>query len=280
MGYYLLDNRGSRSANWYTSRRGPLRVIVMHITAGLEDLDTVNDHSAENTARYAATVTDRKVSWHAGADADSFLYLLPASYTAFHCRNYNSTTYGVEISKRHVKWAGMDPTWVSKTLRNAAEAVAPVCRSYDIPRRLLSKRQVDAGEKGFTSHAFLDPTRRSDPGADFPWDRFFQMVNQILSPGTTRPDDPPEDDMFTDDDRRILQSLRPRLITDGKNPAVYVATVTGGRWWVPNGAVLVNMCRALGLDPRPTKDGGHVETWARSDIDALPLSGPEAPGVT
>ena len=188
MGYYLLDNRGSREKNWYSTRRSSLRVIVMHITAGLEDLDTVNDHSAENTARYAATVTDRLVSWHAGADADSYLDLLPASYTAFHCRGYNSSTWGLEISKRNVKWAGMDPKWVEKTLRNAARAVVPVVRDYGIPLHLLSKAQVDAGQKGFTAHAFLDPSRRSDPGADFPWNRFFQMVREELGGvSTTQP---------------------------------------------------------------------------------------------
>src|SRR5688500_6361688 len=98
MGFYLLDNPNPNGPFYYTTRRGKILAMVVHITAGLEDLDATNDHSAEATARYAAT-TSRPVSWHLGSDTDSGFHLLPASYTAFHVRGYNSTTIGHEISK-------------------------------------------------------------------------------------------------------------------------------------------------------------------------------------
>lgn len=178
-GYYLLDHRQGRPT-WYTSRRKPLRVIVVHITAGLEDLDGA-DSSAERTARYAAT-TDRAVSWHSGSDSDSFLHLLPASYTAFHCRDYNSFSFGHEISKATTRWTGMPQAWVDRTLANAAACLRPITEKYHIPYRRLTKAEVDAGAYGFAAHADLDPTRRSDPGADFPWSQFFALMQPTPPP--------------------------------------------------------------------------------------------------
>lgn len=185
-GFYLLDHRQGPDT-WYPSRRDPLDVIVMHITAGLEDLDGA-DASAERTARYAATTT-RKVSWHAGVDSDSFLHLLPASYTAWHCQGFNSESYGVEISKATTRWTGMPPAWVDRTLANTAALLAPIVKQYDIPLRRLTRAQVLAGGRGFAAHADLDPERRSDPGADFPWARLFALIAEINNPPSVQEDD-------------------------------------------------------------------------------------------
>lgn len=180
MGYYLLDNPNPNGPHYYTARRKPCRVIVIHITASLEDIDMRgSDVSAEQTARYAAT-TARQVSWHAGADSDSHLYLLPASYTAWHASAYNSLSWGLEISKRDTTWADEPKAWVEATLRNAADACRPVAEKYGIPYRLLTKAQVDAGMSGFTYHMWLDPGRRSDPGKDFPINRFFELLEDDM----------------------------------------------------------------------------------------------------
>jgi hypothetical protein len=178
-GYYLLDHR-TKPDNWYSKRRTPLRVIVIHITASLEDLDAA-DASAERTARYAAT-TDRKVSWHSGSDSDSFLRLLPAEFTAWHVEGFNSETYGHEISKATTKWAGMPSAWVDRTLANAAACLRPVAARHKIPLRLLTREQVQAGAYGFAAHSTLDPARRTDPGRDFPWSRLFALMEDDVTP--------------------------------------------------------------------------------------------------
>lgn len=178
---YLLANRNPNGDSFYPSRRSPLDLIVVHITAGLEDLSGA-DSSAERTAAYAAS-TDRAVSWHAGADSDSWLELLPASYTAFHVKGFNSRAYGLEISKANTRWTGMPADWVERTLRNAAAALAPVVTAYRIPLVLLTRAQAAAGGRGFASHASLDPTRRSDPGSDFPWTRLFALIRELIDTG-------------------------------------------------------------------------------------------------
>lgn len=185
-GFYLLENRNPHGPHFYDSRLGSVLAIVLHITAGLEGNAGRADHSAEGTARYAAT-TDRPVSWHSGSDTDSLVKLLPASYTAFQCRGYNSRTYGHEISKRDTDWAGADPSWVTLTLSRAADHLGDVARALGVPFRHASKAELDhaiatgGGPVGFVYHWQLDPTRRTDPGKfrghdTFPMDRFLRMA--------------------------------------------------------------------------------------------------------
>jgi len=186
-GYYLLDNPNPNGDHFYPTRRGSVLAIVLHITAGLEDMDGGEDHSAEATARYAAT-TDRKVSWHSGSDTDSAFNLLPWSYTAFHVVDYNSRTYGHEISKKNTDWRRPVPEWTSATLTRAAEHLGPIARLLGVPFRHASKGELDAairdhsGSVGFISHAQLDPARRTDPGIvagvgdTFPWSRFLYLA--------------------------------------------------------------------------------------------------------
>lgn len=38
-GYHLLDNPRVGPTKWYSSRRNPIQGVVIHITAGLQDLD-------------------------------------------------------------------------------------------------------------------------------------------------------------------------------------------------------------------------------------------------
>ena len=179
MGYYLLDHPNPHGPHYNRTRRVPLRVILMHITAGGEDFVGA-DNSAENVVRYAATTT-RQVSWHASVDSDSIIELLPPDYAAWHVRNYYDWCYGIEISKRTTNWRGLPEPWRTNTLRNAATIAGKIARRYDIPFRHITGSEAINGRKGFTSHWRLDPSRRDDPGRyqgvdTFPWREFLTMA--------------------------------------------------------------------------------------------------------
>ena len=190
-GYYLLDHRNPNGDHFYTTRRRPLIAQIMHITAGLEDIDLIGkDNSAEGVSNYAAT-TPRSVSWHTGSDTDGFIDLLPYDYTAFQCVDYNSSTAGHEISKLETDWRDDNPEVIRRRLHWAAEAIRPKLIKYKIPMRKVSKAEVDKAianggpPVGLISHGELDPSRRTDPGwvweggkliDTFPWTQFFAIL--------------------------------------------------------------------------------------------------------
>lgn len=196
MGFYLLDRRNPYGDHFYTTRNNRLLAIVVHVTAGADDLDALNDLSAENVSGYAAT-TDRDVSWHSGSDADSWISLLPAHYTAWHASNYNSVTYGHEISKRTTDWRNVPENWIDKTLRMAAVGpdgnggLRKVAADNGIPLRWATKAELDharatgGGPVGFITHAEIQWADRRDPGYvteggrtfdTFPRDRFMNLL--------------------------------------------------------------------------------------------------------
>lgn len=215
MGFTLLDRPNPNGPNYYETRVQPLLAIVVHVTAGAEDLDTLNDLSAENVAAYAGS-TDRDVSWHTGSDTDSWVNLLPSTFTAWHASSYNSCTHGHEISKRTTDWRVMSETWIAKTLRMAAlgpngnGGLRSIALQYGIPFRKASRAELDAQRAlflagrpskpvGFISHAEVQPADRTDPGwvggvDTFPWARFMALLKmeddvsfsdriQVTSPG-------------------------------------------------------------------------------------------------
>lgn len=175
-----------------TRRNGPVLGIVLHVTAGLQDLNMEGpDNSAEGTAKWAI---NREVSWHAGVDSDSIVPVLPSTYTGWHAKGYNSRTLGIEISNLDARWDNKPDDWVEATLRNAAKACAAWVAQYGFPLQRATQSQVDAAiaanrKFGFTYHSYLSDIR-VDPGKTFPWDRFIKMVAEELGekpPAPTKP---------------------------------------------------------------------------------------------
>lgn len=260
MGFYLLEHRNPHGDHFYTSRREPMLAVVVHVTAGAEDLDTLHDLSAENVAHYAAT-TDRDVSWHTGSDADSWVDLLPSEYTAWHATDYNSCTHGHEISKRTTDWRNMPAVWVDKTLSIAAGGLRVIALRHNIPLRWATKAELDeqranyrAGRPwkpvGFITHAELQWSDRRDPGYvteggrtfdTFPRDRFMGLLQ--------------EEDVVTQQDKNdIINGIFARLV-----PQLQFA---GGT----NGATFQS---ALGLlDYRTQSTNAAVALVAKS-VDAV-----------
>ncbi|NUR80731.1 MAG: N-acetylmuramoyl-L-alanine amidase [Dermatophilaceae bacterium] len=198
MGYLLLDRPNPNGDHFYPSRREDVLAIVVHVTAGAEDLDALDDNSAENVALYAAT-TDREVSWHTGSDTDSWVDLLPSSAVAWHATDYNGCTVGHEISKRSTDWRSMPAEWVDKTLRMAAlgpdgqGGLRRKALELGVPFRWATKAELDQARAaggapvGFVTHAELQWEDRRDPGYvdenghvvdTFPRDEFMRLLRQ------------------------------------------------------------------------------------------------------
>lgn len=251
-GFLLLDRPNPTGDHFYASRLEPMLAIVMHITAGLQDLDTIDDRSAEGVSEYCRT-TSTDVSWHSSSDTDSIVYLLPAQYTAWHATSYNSCTYGHEQCKTNTDWRTMPRTWIEKTLRNAAKAVAPIVIKYKIPIRKASRAELDAARAayragksyapvGFIAHGALQ-SDRTDPGYvqgvgdTYPWDEFLGYVDEYVNGG----------EMIAIFDTTQLPKTEP-----GEYERMYIPTPWNGKNGIMEGGqVFVTACAAdLGMDVR------------------------------
>lgn len=175
---------------FYTKRQKPVLGVVLHITAGLQDLGLVGtDESAEGTIKWALSALP-EVSWHAGCDTDGVELCLPDWYTAWHAKGVNSCTVGLEISKLNVDWTKVSDAWIERTLRNAAKYLAAIVKKYDLPLTLqTSKASVDSAiaanrKFGFVYHSTTSAGTRSDPGKNFPIERLFKYIREELA-GTT-----------------------------------------------------------------------------------------------
>jgi N-acetyl-anhydromuramyl-L-alanine amidase AmpD len=183
--YYLLDRRNPVQ-HFYTTRRKPIQIIVVHTTEQLPDL-IGQDSGAENVAQYASTTT-RKVSWHQTVDSDSIIPTLPDSYTAWHVRGYNSLSLGVEISTQAKAWPTAPPRWTEATITNLSDVIRRWGELYQIPYQRITRTQVDDGTRGIVAHSDLDPTRRTDPGVGFPWTMLWRRLG-VKDDETMRPGD-------------------------------------------------------------------------------------------
>lgn len=190
-GFWLLDHPNANGPFFHTSRitckhgitpdKLP-HLIVVHTAESLPDYTDL-DTSGESLAKYATT-TARSVSWHSTVDSDSTIPMIPDTYVGAHVINYNRCSVGMELATQAHRWVELSiaaPEWYANIMSNAANQVAWWCKSYNISAVRLTKAQVDGGARGIISHAALDPTRRSDPGADFAWDRFISDVASRLA---------------------------------------------------------------------------------------------------
>lgn len=172
--YYLLDNENpyatqrenNKKGHYYPVRTRDIQGIVVHTTESNAD--------AESIAKYFSN-TQRVVSAHAVVDDLRIVSLLPDDFTAFHVRGHNSKSLGLELSYYASNW-GVDKTFETGIIANAAKWASDKCEAYNIPPRRLTRQEWLTGQKGFISHAELDPERRTDPGMNFPWEQFFTLI--------------------------------------------------------------------------------------------------------
>lgn len=194
MSYYLLENPNPNGRHYYPSRRTckhgvpPSQLphlIVIHTAESRPDIKG-EDTGAEGISRYVST-TSREVSWHASIDSDSTIDVLPDDHVAWHVRGYNTCSIGVEIATQAHKWGELPEWWKTRIYRNVREWVAEKAAEHGIPLELINEHRAAQGGRGVIGHRHLDPSRRTDPGAGFEWDRILtnndNEEEQMLSNG-------------------------------------------------------------------------------------------------
>lgn len=205
--------------SWTNANRTYVQLIVIHTTEG-----SAHGQSAEDGAAYNQRRTDG-TSAHYFVDENSVVHCVRTADQA-HCARAQGNRRGIqyELCTR----AGSSPaTWANPyhqaMLRRAAKQAARDAKKWNIPVRHLTVAQVADGAKGFCGHYDItrafpqDNGTHTDPGANFPWSQFLDMVRAEL-----------EDEVpLTNDDADVIlnRDVIPNPYSDADtNPTITVKT--------------------------------------------------------
>jgi N-acetyl-anhydromuramyl-L-alanine amidase AmpD len=167
--------------SWTNANRSDVQLIVIHTTEG-----SAHGQSAEDGAAYDQRRPDG-TSAHYFVDSTSVVQCVRTNDQAHTARSQgNRRGIQYELCGR----AGSQD-WQSEysqaMLARAAAQAARDARRWGIPVRHLTVDQVRDGAKGFCGHyditrAFpVDGGTHTDPGKNFPWSQFLDMVRAELA---------------------------------------------------------------------------------------------------
>ena len=174
MSFYLLENENfqaekqlnGKSGWYYTSMSKPIQGIVIHTAEG--------QPNAKDIAKYFAK-TPRPASAHVVIDDTNIVELLPDDHTAFHSNGSDDKSLGLELAYKSEDW-GKNPEYEEACIELSAEWCADKVKQYDIPIKKVTKREWDAGVRGFIGNSDIGPTKNIDPGKDFDWVLFLKKI--------------------------------------------------------------------------------------------------------
>lgn len=138
-------------ANYSARSRRTIRRIVLHTIEGSEQsgINTFRNPRSRVSAHYLVSKRGR------------ITRLVPDMSIAFHVRNNNSDTLGIE-NEGFARRNG----WTTAQYEALAKLTRALCDKYRIPK---DRRHILA-------HSELDGRRRNDPGRYFDWTRFMALV--------------------------------------------------------------------------------------------------------
>ncbi len=168
-------------------RRAKVRVLVIHTAETPE-----NNKMAESIQAYCARRADN-VSCHEAIDNDSVVAGVRPYDTAWTTGSINDFSYSYELAGRarqtKAEWADEFSTAMLKLV---AKRVAKAAVLWKIPVVKLSPAELKAGRTGICGHvdqtvAYEVKGGHTDPGPNFPWLQFLDMVKAEVAALTGAP---------------------------------------------------------------------------------------------
>ncbi|MER6949579.1 N-acetylmuramoyl-L-alanine amidase [Nonomuraea sp. NPDC000554] len=181
--------------NYTPGRTKPIRYVVVHVTQG-SYAGTINwfqNPSAQVSAHYVIRSSDGDVTQMV-RDGD----------TAYHVRSANPEAIGIE----HEGYVD-NPSWFTDAMyRSSAALTRFLCDKYGIPRTRAN----------IVGHSELPGNDHTDPGPNWNWDYYMQLVNGGSIFGGSPAD-------FNGDGKDDVVTF-----THGTDADVYVATSNGAKF--------------------------------------------------
>lgn len=181
---YLVSHPPVRSQYRTPRRDPPSGVIVVHTAENTPDY-VAFDGGAEAVARFIQSRTTAG-SYHDLVDSDSVLQLVDYGAEAYHDgTGSNRHALSVSVATRADVWPLAPKAWRDGAVENAARAAARQAAwiraetGIVVPAVRITREESEQRVPGFISHAQRDPTRRTDPGKDFPWAQFLARFREL-----------------------------------------------------------------------------------------------------
>lgn len=195
MGFYMLDNPNPNTPQGVLPRRGTRGQLtgtaIIHTSESV--LDRIGpDSTAEDCASFIGRRTDYGC-YHTLVDSDSIIEMYPYEWETWQDSETNNWAVGLSVAIRASEWNTVPEDQKERLYRNIASAAADfviymrVAHNIEVPRKRISGDAARAGEPGFCAHGDSG-LYRTDPGADFEWDRFFKYIEEALT-GTPEEED-------------------------------------------------------------------------------------------
>jgi N-acetyl-anhydromuramyl-L-alanine amidase AmpD len=206
--------------SWTNANRTSVQLIVVHSTEGSAHSQSAEDGAAYNQRR------DDGTSAHYFVDSNTVVHCVRTNDQA-HTARAQGNRRGIQY-ELCTKASSSAATWGNayhqSMLRLAAKQAARDAKKWNIPVRHLTVAQVADGVKGFCSHwditrAFpQDSGSHTDPGPNFPWSQFLDMVRDEL-----------EDEMQAADFDKIRAIIRDEVADVAKQVFTFPIILPDGR---------------------------------------------------
>lgn len=241
----------------------PITRIVVHATCPDVGYPTASKHgAASGTAKYFQMASSGG-SAHYITGIDSEEHCVKDSVVAWHAPP-NIHSIGVEITadggdlsayRSHPEHAYTRDQWLSPevwpAVVRAANRVKELCERFDVPKVRLSVNDLKAGKHGICGHVDVSyafrQTDHSDPGPNFPWDKFMEIVTGKTTKPVPVVNKPPVSKPTTPVERPTLKPAPgPR----------YSFPLPGGYWFGKDDGTINSVS---GAHPRTFM--GHADDW-------------------